>query len=280
MMEQYKLSQNRMFGEQLKEFQENPKSMVFVSLAEIYRQQGLIQEALDVCNEGLEFHPSLSPALMMKAKCLFDLKKFGTCLETLQLLLHENPDNYRALKLRADVYILLNQKKQLMAALDNLIARYPHDAEAVRKLEELEEEEAPIQVPVRKISRAYSENAVGSLQDFQIQAGLRSITEANLPDYSGTMAIEERLEDHEEPSFATRTIAELYMRQGLNEKAIRVLKKMHEGTPDDLWVCESLKKLMPKQEIAAIIPSKFAAKSVTISKIRVLERLLASVQGV
>ena len=39
----------------LKEYQENPRSRVFAPLAEAYRKSGLIDEAIDICREGLEY---------------------------------------------------------------------------------------------------------------------------------------------------------------------------------------------------------------------------------
>jgi hypothetical protein len=49
-IEPYKpgLVRNRGLIEQLKEFQRNPRSLVFVSLAESYRAEGLPHQALDI----------------------------------------------------------------------------------------------------------------------------------------------------------------------------------------------------------------------------------------
>ncbi|MGZ3706566.1 MAG: hypothetical protein ACXWP1_12550, partial [Bdellovibrionota bacterium] len=53
------LVRNQNLVQQLKELQKNPRSLVFVTLADNYRAEGLPHQALDILDEGMLFHPGL-----------------------------------------------------------------------------------------------------------------------------------------------------------------------------------------------------------------------------
>lgn len=45
------------FREYIRRYQEDPTSRVFAPLAEAYRRLGRVDEAIDICLEGLKHHP-------------------------------------------------------------------------------------------------------------------------------------------------------------------------------------------------------------------------------
>ncbi len=59
------LSKNETLTSLLREYQENPKSRVFAKLADEYRKQDLVIQAIEIIEEGLEFHPGFSVALFV-----------------------------------------------------------------------------------------------------------------------------------------------------------------------------------------------------------------------
>src|SRR6218665_1023734 len=117
-IEPYKpgLVRNRGLLQQLKEFQRNPRSLIFVALADSYRQEGLPHQALEILEEGLAYHPGLASALIAKARCLFELRRYAEALAEPQAATRTNPQNLKAFKLQAEIYVRLGQRKAAIRA--------------------------------------------------------------------------------------------------------------------------------------------------------------------
>lgn len=292
------LGANQGLVQQLKEFQRNPRSLVFVALAEGYRAEGLPNQALDILSEGLSFHPGLASAVVSKARCLFDLRRYAEALAEVQLALTNNPENLKAHKLQAEIYLRLGQRKAALRALTKVVSLYPQDREAVRAMEELENLESRQQIPLARLSRASVDSpppSTGRIEDFQVGSVSRSFPApeagrgraAGLPDrvILGRREQEEELEEpapavseaesEEEPAFATRTIAELYLRQGLKAKAIRVLRKLTKDDPANEWARETLQDLTADGILLPAPKAKVKRSESLERRARALEKLLA-----
>lgn len=268
---------------QLQEFQKNPRSLVFVALAENYRKRGLLQQADEILNEGLVVHPDLSSALLLKAKIAFDQKKYASALDQLERLLQKNQDNVRAHKFKAEIFLRLGQRRAAMRALESVLRLFPQDLEAVKSLEELENLESDVKVDVRKISTVSSDSlrTSGKVEEFHVcnlhGPGARIETETLISEASAPMDEEDAV--GQMPAIATRTIAELYLRQGLKKRAVAVLRRMLEEDPGHVWARESLQEL----EINGIVPQKTgpvrSPRERLEAKARVLETMLMHFQS-
>jgi len=293
-LEPYKpgLARNKRLLDQLKEFQQNPRSLVFVALAESYRAENLPHQALEILAEGLQYHPDLPGPLVARSRCLFDLRRYADALKATQYTVARNPQNLKAHKLQADIYLRLGQKRAAMRALTHVVSLYPQDVEAVRALEELENAFSSQRVPVERLSRASTDQAPepGRIEDFQI--GPVGETFASIPapeeppkasipaspQLAVAAAEPEAADASEEPTFATRTIAELYLRQGLKPKAIRVLRKILREDPANEWARETLQDL-GSDEIVLTAKTPAPDPKLALSKrARALELLLGRVR--
>jgi tetratricopeptide (TPR) repeat protein len=269
------LVRNRGLLEQLKEFQKNPRSLVFVALADSYRKEGLAHQALEILEEGLTIHPGLASAVLAKARCLFELRRYAEALAETQSAVRSNPQNLKAFKLQAEIYARLGQRKAAIRALTHVVNLYPQDVEAVRALEELENLEHKTKVPPQLISRASVDTApAGRIEDFSVGSishSLAAIGAISVVEEASALAEEpeesfpvqrqeaspenypEEVEADLEPTFATRTIAELYLRQGLKPKAIKVLRKILRDDPANSWARETLQDL---ESDGIVLPAK------------------------
>jgi tetratricopeptide (TPR) repeat protein len=291
------LGKNRNLVDQLKELQRNPRSLVFVSLAEMYRLEGLPHQALDILDEGLSYYPGLASAVLARARCLLDLRRYAEGLAEIQVALQGNPQNLRAHKLQAEIYVRLGQRRAAIRALTQVVTLYPQDIEAVRALEELENLESKTEIPLRGMSRASVDtpSAKGKIEEFQIgsiaeswraldgieaaEAESESITPRPTASASpGPSGTEADLDSDTEPTFATRTIAELYLRQGLTQKAIRVLRKMLRDNPANPWARETLQELETDGILAPTAEPKPPEETALQRKAKALERLLSRVR--
>jgi len=71
------LSKNPHFVRYFNTWQKNPASIVFIPLAELYREQGLFVEAREVCLKGLEHHPRSIAGLLMLAQLEYDRELYA-----------------------------------------------------------------------------------------------------------------------------------------------------------------------------------------------------------
>lgn len=287
------LGQNQPLVQQLKELQRNPRSLVFVTLAENYRVERLPHQALDILEEGLAFHPGLASALIVKARCLFDLRRFAEASAVCREILGANPANIKAQKLQADIFVRLGQRRAAIRALTKVVSLFPQDREAVKALEELEGLETKVIVPPARLSRASTDaspQSLGRIVDFQV--GSFSETLASIPaevpaapmeaptPMAAVLAYSDETEDQSpEPTFATRTIAELYLRQGLKAKAMKVLKKILQEDPGHAWARETLQDLSSGGIVPlAQKPPVDSRRAALAVKARMLEQMLAQVR--
>lgn len=305
------LSKDATLVEQLKELQRNPNSLVFAALGERYRTKGLVRQALEILEEGLSLHPDFASGMVAKARCYFDLRRYADCLDLLEQVLLRNPENIRAEKLRSEVFQRLGQRKAAIGALTRVVSLMPNDRAAVKALEELENLEFPPAEASVVLQHASNDapGVRGQLEDFRIRSageaelsagiGIAStvktveiINENQNPaarsegnDTAQMDAVAEGWSDEDEAgsesfgdiTFATRTIADLYLRQGLKEKAKKVLQLMAERDPNDAWAKETLQKLLPSSG-NNIAPQ--AKRTQLMLKAQYLERLIARVQSV
>ncbi|HEY8279431.1 MAG TPA: tetratricopeptide repeat protein [Bdellovibrionota bacterium] len=289
------LVRNQGLLKQLKELQRNPKSLIFVSLAESYRAESLPQQALEILEEGLDHHPSLASALVCKARCLFDLRRFAESSAVCREVLKQNPENIKAQKLQAEIYVRLGQRQAAVRALTRVVSLFPQDSEAVKALEELENLDSASIVPPERLSSASADQVPtppGRISDFQVGSFSESL--AAIPANLGMQAIaafeaEAELDagpdpvaedDGAEPTFATRTIAELYLRQGLKAKAVKVLRKILQEDPGNDWARETLQDL-GSNGIVLPAPDKSSTdlrRTALSAKAQLLERMLAQVR--
>jgi tetratricopeptide (TPR) repeat protein len=278
------LAKNPILVKQLRDFQENPRSLVFVSLAETYRLEGLPQQSLEILEEGIVFHPNLASALVSKARCLFDLKRYSEVLSVLEKVLADNPQNIKALKLQSDIYLRLGQRKSAIRSLTKVIQVFPQDMEAIRALEGLENIETNQFIPVRHILQSSTDappEKLGKIEDFHVEDLKTSFSALEIPKSEKiektTEISYEEVEDSE-PTFATRTIAELYLRQGLKPKALAVLRKILKNDSSNLWARETLQNLESDGIVLPENKTRKKGKEAFAKKAKALEHMLVRVQ--
>ena len=309
------LGKNKTLVQQLREYQRNPRSLVFVGLAESYRKEGLADQALEILDEGLEFHPNLSGALVARAKCLFELKRYSDALLETKKILERNPENIRAHKVQSEIYLRLGQRNSAIRSLTHVLRLFPNDVEAQKSLQEIEILSRPQEIKIEAPkSISHFQNSSGKIEEFTVGSlvdHIHSIGEkssANVSHYTPPVdpSGEERFHDHafiplameitagdgspeilanvsdvhddSELTFATRTIAELYLRQGLRSKALKVLQKILRDEPSNQWARETLQDLATDEIVLPNSPKKVNKIDPLELKARKLERFLVEVQ--
>ncbi len=122
----------------LTQYQENPKSRIFAPLAEAYRKIGLVDEAIQICREGLDHHPTFIGGKVALARALFDKKRHRDVRELLKDAINEIPDNLLAQRLLADSNLVLGFLDEALNAYKMILYFNPSDEEVAGMVQELE----------------------------------------------------------------------------------------------------------------------------------------------
>lgn len=97
------------FREYMRRYQEDPTSRVFAPLAEAYRRLGRLDEAIDICLEGIKHHPDFPGGRVALARCFLDKKRFAKAKDELEVVVGISPDNILAQRLLGDCYFNLKE---------------------------------------------------------------------------------------------------------------------------------------------------------------------------
>jgi len=90
------LLRNPHFSRYYRTWRQNQSSIVFIPLAQICREQGLLEEAREICETGLHHHPSSVSGRLMLARIYFDLDHLAEARKLAEEVLGELPSQREA----------------------------------------------------------------------------------------------------------------------------------------------------------------------------------------
>ena len=110
-------------------WESDPSSRVFLQLAEEYRHQGRVKEALDVLERGLKEHPGYLSALVAKGRCLIELGEPEPAREVLERVVKQDATQMVANKLLVRAYLETGDPERARERLDLYILLNDSDPE-------------------------------------------------------------------------------------------------------------------------------------------------------
>jgi tetratricopeptide (TPR) repeat protein len=99
-------------------WESDPSSRVFLQLAEEYRHQGRVKEALDVLDRGLREHPGYLSALVAKGRCHLELGEPEPARTALERVVKQDPTQMVANKLLVRAYLDTGEPEKARERLD------------------------------------------------------------------------------------------------------------------------------------------------------------------
>ncbi|MDX2494538.1 MAG: tetratricopeptide repeat protein [Desulfuromusa sp.] len=185
----------------------DPSSTIFVSLAETYRKMGMLEDARQIISKGLDLHPEFGPAYIVLARGLCQLGDFDGSCAAFERALDFDAESLAALVGYARVQILLENED----AARELLLR-------ARKL-------SPADPVINKLILSLPEKSEAMVEEAD-----------ELDEQS------DELEDVS-VSLVSPTLADLYLSQGLPERALEIYQQLSTQNPDDLTLRRRVKEL-------------------------------------
>lgn len=120
----------------------DPKSRVFMPLAEEYLKSGMIEEAKMVLTDGLKIHPNLHTARAILGKVFIEMGLVAEARAEFERVIKADPENLLAHRKLAKLYKETGQLDQARTSCKAVLLSNPKDAEMKLILDDLDRIEA------------------------------------------------------------------------------------------------------------------------------------------
>jgi tetratricopeptide (TPR) repeat protein len=273
----------------LKLYQENPRSRVFAPLAEAYRKSGLVDEAIDICQEGLSYYPNFISGIVALARSLFDKGLYNKAISELEKVVSEVPDNYLVQKILAESYLKIGDKNNGLKAYKMVLFLNPADAEIAKIVEELENQNNNEDRENLNLDIKIEEPAVTAVPPFPT-TGEEKKQEDSVPDFKVPELSPDSIElnffeekraadafgdiqDNDEDTkviteFSTLTMGELLEQQGMKTQALEVYSKLLEQNPGNKDLKNKIEKLS-KELAPPVEPEPLPPMDIEIPELKI-----------
>jgi tetratricopeptide (TPR) repeat protein len=239
--------------------QSDERSRVFARLADELRLSGHVEDAVELLQKGIQSHPDYGSGHVVLGKCYLDLGALEDAREAFLRALALDAENIFVLKTLGDILFqqgaLDEAAKRYQRALE-LDFRNTDIREVVEKLRSQHgenpsaepEEEPPVVAPMGVSQELPSETQGRELptldEEKSVAEPAAELTELS-PEETELLREGEGEEASKGPprGMATATLGEIYLQQGLLEKAIETYQKVLRHRPEDQEAKDRLKEL-------------------------------------
>jgi len=250
--------------------EKDPASKLFVPLAEEYKKVGMIDEAIEVLQKGLENNPGYMSARVSLGKVYLEKGMLNEASAEFGKVVSAIPDNLYAHKKLAEIYRELGERDKAISEYREVLNLNPRDEESAKSLADLEgtftvhpevtkvvksmlSKERPSEVPV---SKAFEEEVEKLLEveeaQREIVAGPEEIQEEKIPSTEAVVGESEVLAEEIEETQKTEVSekpkvnideADLLIDQGKYAEAIEVYREILSNEPDNVRVLQRIEEL-------------------------------------
>lgn len=240
-----------------------PSGRIFAPLADCYRRLGRLDEALDVCLEGLTKHPAYSTAHVILGKVHRDRREPEAALRVFEKVVELDDMNLLALRECATLAEELGEVRRAYEHWNRLLAADPDGEEAEAAIERLAES-PQLAAPMEAVTVLEPEARQPSAPPESpppLEATLEALQESDaveLPPEPEEGAPEETQQQGEAPEagpsqldergIATITLAKIYYDQGFKAKALDVYERVLAENPGDAELARRVETIRAELE--------------------------------
>ena len=148
----------------------DPKSKLFIPLAEEYMKAGMAEEAIMALEEGLKVHPAYMSARVLLGKACMEKGDTDGAITQFETVIKTIPDNLLAHKKLAEAYKAQGRYKEAIKSLRVVTILSPKDDEAQLLLKELESGPPPPETHPPENAPSQAEEAVRNMPPYSSPA--------------------------------------------------------------------------------------------------------------
>ncbi len=229
----------------------DPGSYCFAPLAELYRKQGLLDEAIVAARRGCELHPDYVGGHLALGRAYYEKGQKDESRAALEKVVALTPDNLLALRLLSHLYAEQGDTAAAERVLRSILSQSPEDMESQALLDSLKDSLPAPPQPDMGIAGEDGGGDAGmdvldSLTEFELELEdaeiIEELTDDDLlddddefvmsPARSAAVA-EEAVVVNEKSPISTVTLAELYISQGFSKRALTIYRELLENDPEN-----------------------------------------------
>ncbi len=147
----------------------DPNSRMFVQLAEEYRKQGFLENAIEICEQGLTKHPQYPSARVALGRALLEAETFDRASEEFEAVLAQVPDNILANKFLGETYHRLGRYDEAIQKYQIAQTLAPEDTELEAQIEAVKAEQAGGGAPAPAVPEPADETAAADPSEYTSQ---------------------------------------------------------------------------------------------------------------
>jgi len=239
----------------LKLYSQDPKSRSFAPLGETYRKMGKLDEAINILEEGVKIHSNYASGHISLGRCYGDKGDSKRAISEYETAIKYSPDNIMAFRLLAKEYSTMGDDNALKEIYTKLLRIVPNDEES---------------------------------KGFLVSKGFLKIEEQpkkeiKLPPKVEVKSDEPKLAQSNSLEFYTMTLADIYLKQGLKEKAQEIYRVLLKYNPSNKVYKDALSRIngdeaekikLPEMKpvLLAVTPAVF--ENIVDSKVNKLQSIL------
>lgn len=197
----------------------DPSSKLFIPLAEEYRRSGMLDEAIQVLSDCLKANPNYMTARVSLGKMLLEKGNILEAQIEFERVVQAVPDNLFAHKKLAEIYQNIGDMENLLKEYKIIISLSPKDKDVMKAIDDLEGNPDRM-TPVVKTTHT---------------------VEIDKPEDATKKSLMEEL--------ATETMAEIYIKQGLYEKAEEIYQQILGSEPGNMIIRQKRAELVSLMNI-------------------------------
>jgi tetratricopeptide (TPR) repeat protein len=234
----------------LKMYQENPRSKIFAPLSESYRKSGLVDEAIEICKEGLEYHPNYISGRVALARAYYSKEMYKETIKELEKVVSEAPANYLAQRLLADSYKLIGEEEKALISYKILHSITPKNEEIMNIIQQIEDKKVNIEKTKDKndieVDDLSEETNPGfkMIDDFDIDDELY-FEEKDVEDLFKVDTLEDK-KDEVLKKVNTITVASILEKQGYYDKALEIYKEILSKNKNNIEIKNAVTRVEKK----------------------------------
>ncbi len=240
----------------------DPSGRAFAPLADAYRRRGDLEEAQSIVEDGVERHPDFTSGHLVAALVARDRGDRRAAGAHLDRVIELDPENVTALLERSQLALSSGAREAGLTDLREVLRLEPKHGEAEhllsQALEQMEAEPARGEGVDLELDHE-AEPAAAVATD---ELGVEEIAVVPEPDAEQ----EEEWDPAPAPVaddrvLQTRTMGDLYARQGLVDRAIEVYEQLAATNPEDGALSARLEELRGSKEVAAEVQREVPASA-------------------
>jgi len=237
----------------------DPKSRVFAQLADAYRKAGMLEEAIQVCLEGLRDHPNYASARVVLGRAYLEKGALSEAEAEFLRVIELSPDNLLAHRTVGEIYQRQGRWAEALVHYQTVLDLNPFDREVKELLAELEASK-----DLSGEGRVPAEEKVLE-KEAQPQAPLSFLERGPLSE--------------QEEVLATETLGDLYLQQGHRDRSIQIFELLLAKDPTNEALRQKLEGLRFRESVSPRKdPSPSEASRGEVEVLRVLEGWLVGLR--